>query len=324
MVKELISIIIPIYNVKDCLKVCLDSVIHQTYANLEIILIDDGSTDGSGKIADEYAARDVRISVVHQKNQGLSASRNRGIRKAKGDYLSFIDADDFVSERFIEELYYLIKKYDAQISACSYVHGKKCRLPSHPKRKNVVCLTADECLAQWHSELKNVETVVWNKLYHKDIFQNDTMIFPVGKIHEDVETEHLLIEKSNKIVFTSEILYAYLIRKNSLVNSGISPKGMADLREAQEKRLAFFKGKGYQKAYDRLLIGSQKYRMLGYCKALCVLRNREEGNNERQIFCQRYSETIKSCECNVLDKNLFRLFYHEPELVVWFYKILHC
>lgn len=324
MVKELISIIIPIYNVKDCLKVCLDSVIHQTYANLEIILIDDGSTDGSGKIADEYAARDVRISVVHQKNQGLSASRNKGIRKAKGDYLSFIDADDFVSERFIEELYYLIKKYDAQISACSYVHGKNCKLTTYTKNKKEICLTADECLAQWHSKLKNMETVVWNKLYHKEIFLDDAIRFPVGKIHEDIEITHLLVEKSSKIVFSTEVLYAYQIRKNSLVNSKVSLKKMIDLREAQEKRLYFFKEKGYQEAYERLLICSQEYRILGYCKAICELESREEAKKERNIFMKKYDKTIESHQCNVLMQCLFRLFYYLPGIITLSYKVLHC
>lgn len=110
MKDDLISVIVPVYNVEKYLRKCIDSILCQTYKNFEIILIDDGSSDNSGKICDEYLNRDERISVFHKKNQGLSEARNTGIKKAKGKYLTFVDSDDFINEEYILNLYDNLKK----------------------------------------------------------------------------------------------------------------------------------------------------------------------------------------------------------------------
>lgn len=313
---ELISIVIPVYNVQSYMRRCLDSVLAQTYDNLEILLIDDGSTDESGYIADEYACCDERIKVFHQKNAGLSAARNYGIQKAGGEYIAFIDSDDYVSEFFIGRLYSLLKKYDAQISVCGYVHGKNCSIPFE-KKNEVFCMSADECLERWHGKSKNMETVVWNKLYHKSVFKETKEIFPEGKIHEDILTVHLLVAKCNKIVFTTEKLYAYMVRDGSLINGKTSLKGMNDLLDAQEKRMFFFRDKGYKQAYNRLLIGSQKYRIIEYCKALKLLKNQKQADKEWDRFCQRYGDVMHSKECTVMEKGVFCLFRHIPKQIAW-------
>ena len=116
MESDLISIIIPIYNAQKYLKECIDSALNQTYKEIEIILIDDGSTDYSGKICDSYAEKDKRVKVIHNENQGVSVSRNIGIKEAKGLYITFMDADDFVSEQYVEILYRLIKNDDSEVS----------------------------------------------------------------------------------------------------------------------------------------------------------------------------------------------------------------
>lgn len=118
--KELISIIVPVYNVEQYLDDCLISIINQTYKNLEIILIDDGSTDKSGKICDEYAKKDSRIIVIHKENGGVSSARNAGLRIAKGAYIGFVDPDDWIAEDMYEVLYSNAKKYDADVSVCKY------------------------------------------------------------------------------------------------------------------------------------------------------------------------------------------------------------
>ena len=111
---ELVTVVVPVYNVRPFLETCLDSLLQQTYPYLEILLIDDGSTDGSGDLCDHYARKDSRIQVIHQENGGLGAARNEGIRRARGEYLSFVDSDDWVSPAMIQELYQALKKQEAQ------------------------------------------------------------------------------------------------------------------------------------------------------------------------------------------------------------------
>ena len=123
--KPLVSIIVPVYQVVDYVGVCVESLLRQTYKNLEILLVDDGSTDGSGEICDEYANRDNRIRVIHQENQGLSAARNTGLDQALGEYVAFVDSDDAVLPDFIETLYDLADRYQADIVACAYERVKK-------------------------------------------------------------------------------------------------------------------------------------------------------------------------------------------------------
>lgn len=121
----MISVIIPIYNVEEYLEKCVNSVLNQTYSDLEIILVDDGSTDNSGKICDELKNKDNRIIVIHQENQGLSAARNAGIAKALGEYIAFVDSDDYIMEDMYETLYKNLEKTDADISICKYQYVKK-------------------------------------------------------------------------------------------------------------------------------------------------------------------------------------------------------
>ena len=131
--KPLVSVIVPIYNVEQYLRRCIDSVLAQTYTNYELILVDDGSPDACGKICDEYAARNPKIKVIHQKNQGLSAARNNAVPKSNGEYITFIDSDDFVSKDYLQYLVSLIQKYDAQISAGGFVYQYENRELKQPK-----------------------------------------------------------------------------------------------------------------------------------------------------------------------------------------------
>lgn len=148
-----VSIIVPVYQVREYLDVCVQSVLAQTYTDLEIILVDDGSTDGSEKICDRYAETDERVRVVHQKNKGLSGARNEGLKLAKGEYIAFVDADDKVSPFFIELLYELAEKYHARIAVCSYEKGRE--LSGKIKRKKAYVVGSDKMLREWHGKRKN-------------------------------------------------------------------------------------------------------------------------------------------------------------------------
>lgn len=216
MKNDLISIIIPVYKVEKYLEKCIESVLKQTYTNLQIILVDDGSPDNCGKICDEYAKKDSRIEVIHKANGGLSDARNVGISKAKGRYIGFVDSDDYIKEDMYEILLNLIKKYDADVSICNLydvIDENECiRNKENGIREYSRLDILKEVLLD-----KNIQSYAWNKLYEKELF--DEIKYPIRKKYEDIGTTFYVFEKCNKIVVTSEPEYYYLKRSDSLVNN---------------------------------------------------------------------------------------------------------
>ena len=218
MENDLISIIIPVYKVEKYLEKCIESVLKQTYTNLQVILVDDGSPDNCGKICDEYAKKDSRIEVIHKVNGGLSDARNVGIAKAKGKYIGFVDSDDYIKEDMYEILINLIKEYDADVSICNlydviegkeYIRNKENGI----KEYNRIDILKEVLLD------KNIQSYAWNKLYKKELFNE--IKYPIGKKYEDIGTTFYIFEKCNKVVVTSKPEYYYLKRADSLVNNVI-------------------------------------------------------------------------------------------------------
>lgn len=216
MEEDLISIVIPVYKVEKYLGKCIESVLKQTYTNLQIILVDDGSPDNCGKICDEYAKRDLRIEVIHKVNGGLSEARNVGISKAKGRYIGFVDSDDYIKENMYEILLNLIKEHNADASICNlydviegkeYIRNKDNGIQEYSRLDILKEVLLD----------KNIQSYAWNKLYKKELF--DEVKYPIGKKYEDIGTTFYIFEKCNKIVVTSEPEYYYLKRSDSLVNN---------------------------------------------------------------------------------------------------------
>lgn len=216
MGNDLISIIIPVYKVEEYLEKCIESVLKQTYTNLQIILVDDGSPDNCGKICDEYAKKDPRIEVIHKVNGGLSDARNVGIAKAKGKYIGFVDSDDYIKEDMYEILINLIKEYDADVSICNlydvidgkeYIRNNENGIQEYSRLEILKEVLLD----------KNIQSYAWNKLYKKELF--DEIKYPIGKKYEDIGTTFYVFEKCNKIVVTSKPEYYYLKRSDSLVNN---------------------------------------------------------------------------------------------------------
>ncbi len=249
-----VSIIVPVYQVREYLDVCVQSVLAQTYTDLEIILVDDGSTDGSEKICDRYAETDERVRVVHQKNKGLSGARNEGLKLAKGEYIAFVDADDKVSPFFIELLYELAEKYHARIAVCSYEKGRE--LSGKIKRKKAYVVGSDKMLREWHGKRKKLETVVWNKLYHRSIFEVEKgNVFPEGKLHEDVYVSHLFVQRAGRVAITGEKLYLYRTRTGSIKKSPVTEERVDQNLDAQRARLAFFEKEGMHGSCRRLKWG---------------------------------------------------------------------
>ena len=268
MDNDLISVIIPIYNVEKYLRKCVNSVLEQTYHNVEIILVDDGSKDSSGTICDEYTKNDGRVKVIHKKNGGLSDARNVGIDVATGEYMCFIDSDDFIHKQYIEFLYEALKKYDADIAVCNFqrvsegetLHERSIK----PSEVSVRVLSREESwLALYDSKLQYQFTIAWSKLYRRNIFK--ALRFPVGRLNEDVATAHMVIGLTNKVAYVDEVLYYYLVRLGSIMNSDIKTD---DAVKAIASRIEYFQSLGEVALLERTYCYYATMIMGTYCSLL--------------------------------------------------------
>lgn len=212
----LISIIIPVYKVEKYLEKCIQSVINQTYENLQIILVDDGSPDNCGKICDEYAKKDHRIEVIHKSNGGLSDARNKGLEIAKGEYIGFVDSDDYIEADMYEVLYNLLKQYNADVSICNFYTVSQGKISIKNADNGINEYNRIEILKEILLD-KNIQSYAWNKLYKKELF--DEIKYPIGKKYEDIGTTFYLLEKCNKVVVTGKSEYYYINRQDSIVNN---------------------------------------------------------------------------------------------------------
>ena len=234
---EKISVIVPIYNVEKYLDKCVDSIVNQTYRNLEIILVDDGALDGSPKICDDWAKKDSRIKVIHKKNGGLSSARNAGIDAAQGNYLSFIDSDDWIDEDFIEVLYNAIIKDKSDLAICGFkkIEEDTCKViynePSCDKDQYV------ENGLDLLFKQKNVSYVIaCNKLYKKEIFA-DLRYMP-GKIHDDEFVIYdVYTHAKGGVSLVNRCMYNYLQRGNSIISITNNEK-IFDIIDAFKLRLS--------------------------------------------------------------------------------------
>lgn len=210
-----VSIIVPVYNVKEYLRRCVISLINQNFNSYEILLIDDGSTDGSGKICDEFATV-KNIRVFHKANSGLSDSRNFGIEKANAKYVSFVDSDDYVTENYIASLYSLITSNNADIAAAPSIIVKNGKINNQKKYNEEIkkVVNAHDMLKIIFTKKYGIGVSAWAKLYAKNLFDN--LKFPFGKLHEDLLTVPFIIDKCEKIAVTNKADYFYCIRGNSI------------------------------------------------------------------------------------------------------------
>lgn len=221
----MISVIVPVYNVENDLDTCLTSIVNQSYADLEIIIVDDGSTDGSGEICDRYAAQDQRIRLIHQKNQGPSVARNRGIDIATGDYIVFVDGDDFLLPNGIERLYSICKEQNADYVQCNFLTcGEKegpadVHCPDVPVEIQVFEGGYEKMQA--YVQTRKIGTYLWGKIYDRKLFAEIRL--PVGKIYEDIYTSLNLVEAAQKIVLASEYSCVYRLRSNSITKCIFTP-----------------------------------------------------------------------------------------------------
>lgn len=204
-----ISIIVPVYKVEAYLVQCVESIRNQTFENIEIILVDDGSPDNCGDICDEYAKIDKRIRVIHKENGGLSSARNAGLRIAVGEYIGFVDSDDYIAPDMFEKLYHACVEKDVYLSACNYfyVYGKDVHLEE--ESGNICVLNSEDFFRKILTEDGRIEMVAWNKLYHKSVFEGMDEIFPEGKLFEDLGSMYKFVFAVKKIAYIDIGLYFY-------------------------------------------------------------------------------------------------------------------
>ena len=322
MCKSIISVIVPVYNVEQYLRKCVDSIMCQTYADLEIILIDDGSPDKSPEICDEYAKKDCRIRVIHQKNGGLGYARNVGICNAQGDFITFIDSDDYVSSDYVECLYEGLIELEADIAIASF----------YPFKDNVKCqrfseidafidVQKSEAMSRYcsiNAELSMPFISACNKLYRRNLF--DRIEFPKGKLYEDAFTTYKLIDKAKKIVYTPSKLYYYRINPQSILGQSFKEKHL-EMVEAFRSGCDFFNRKE-EKEIASMFIPPLLMREI-YCwwGAKLILKN--------QCLAQKVIKDYRK-DCKVLKFGkqvsilwfvIFKLISICPWLYLWYRKL---
>lgn len=222
MKEPLVSVIVPVYNVADYLSRCVESIIAQTYSSMEIILVDDGSIDGSEAICDQYSRNDKRIHVIHKENGGLSSARNSGIKKAKGEYLVFVDADDCVEGDYVAELMMLIKKYGVDMAAVG-MDITTGIIKSNLGSGEVIVLDTEGALESMMLE-RYFSVSANGKIYKKSLFRG--VKYPEGRLYEDNGCTYKLIRQCDEVVYCDKKLYHYCVREGSITSEKFSMKKM--------------------------------------------------------------------------------------------------
>ena len=282
--QPLISVIVPVYNVQKYLKKCVDSITSQTYKNLEILLVDDGSTDSSGQICNEFEKNDARIKVIHKKNGGLSDARNAGLDRAKGQYYAFIDSDDYIQDNTIEIMLNAIKKNKSEIAVCNMI-----RFLEEGETVQFYCPTDHEVLYQGNQRYKTLnQPSVCNKLFEAKLFEG--IRFPKGKYYEDTFVYHEVLYRANSIVLTGTDSYWYLSREDSIVGQPQYTERYFDFIEAVYKRADFL----------------LKHDVQPYAKEACLSLYAAIANAESNI-----EENTKTIEKFSIARKQYTLAYNE-------------
>ena len=311
--KPLISIIVPIYNTAKYLPRCLNSIIHQTYQNLEIILVNDGSTDNSSEISEEYHQKDSRIKLIYQKNQGLSAARNTGIKKATGDYLTFVDSDDEIMPKMIEKMLFALQSNHSDIVICSfkekYPNGKTTHFSQKYSAKTFNTENALKAMLKEQGFMVSATM----KLFPTKFFKN--VNFPTGKLHEDVGTTYKLIMQANLISFIPEELYIYHHHNDSIISKFDNRK--LDIIELTDQMC-----NDIDKKYPHLKNVTNERRIRARFSVLRQIPlNHQETPKILSYLKTHKSYIIKNPETTKTDKLALRLALISPRLFQLSYKL---
>lgn len=303
--ESLITVLVPVYKVEKYLSCCIESIIHQTYKNLEIILIDDGSPDNCPCICDCYAAQDSRIQVIHQKNRGSAAARNAGLERATGEFIIFIDSDDFVHSEMLSDLYAAVNREKADMAMCGFICvNEECNRTAdmekmsgeHRLNDEVIC--ADEYWNYYYNRPDVAFIAVWNKLIRREVYEN--VRFKEGKTIDDEFVIHYLISRCERIVCVKENLYYYRKRSGSVMSSAFSINHL-DVIEARVDRALFFVNQNRQRFAEKSV--TYAISELMDSKKRIDLKNQE--NSER---FKKLRNMCKAAGREVVKRNASKLF----------------
>lgn len=302
--EQKVSVIVPIYKVEPYLRRAVDSILHQTYHNLEIILVDDGSPDQCGKICDDYAKEDNRISVIHKENGGLSDARNAGLDAAGGEYIVFVDSDDFIAEDYIDTLMQCLKKYDADVAMSSYAVtdsvGYDDSIFKAAQDDTVEVCDRRELLNNLYDANHKDATyfiVSWNKIYKASLWKD--VRFPKGRIHEDEATTYKIYDRAEKGVYLHRPLYGYFTAPSSITRARFNVKRLQWM-DALDDRIAYFEDK-----IDILLKDEQNRN---------CLQNRESDRKEEQPEKEFLEKQIACCKRARADASIHYYYPLKEEL----------
>lgn len=235
MGSELVSVVVPIYNVERYLEECVHSILKQTYHNLEIILVDDGSTDESGKICDALGKLDSRIQVIHKQNGGLSAARNTGIEAATGSYLVFIDSDDYIENQYVEKLYRSLEENRSDIAVCGYNRvSEDGKILFRAESMDEPELAVEKAM-KYILDGEKINSCAWNKIYKNNLFHR--IRYPEGQNYEDVATTYKVFLEAKRVSLIPDCLYFYRQREGSIVSDLKDYSGRLQLFRSKKQQI---------------------------------------------------------------------------------------
>lgn len=232
-----ISVIVPVYKVEDYLERCVESILAQTFTDFELILVDDGSPDSCPAMCDAWAEKDSRIKVIHKENGGLSDARNVGFEASHGEWISFIDSDDYVHPAMLQALYDAVQEYGVKVSVCGFKRTEGEQLEENPDL-SAKLWSAEDLYLQRHVNA----TVAWGKLYHRSV----VLPYPVGKLHEDEFVTYRILFACEKIAVVAAELYGYYINPKGIMRTEWNPKRL-DVLSAHKEQIAYFDKLGLKK-----------------------------------------------------------------------------
>lgn len=290
--KDKISVIVPVYKVEKYLEKCVDSILNQTYSNIEVILIDDGSPDNCGKMCDTYAEKDSRVLVIHKENGGVSEARNEGMKAATGEYVSFVDSDDWLDSHMFEILYNRMQKEESDMSICNFLYVDEEGQPIVKENLNKPIkdelLTGEDAFGRLVGEKYWYYITLVNRLYRKIVLEN--IVFPNGKIHEDENVSHYILVKCKRISCVERPLYNYVQRDQSIMHSGYTIKNM-DRIDALCSRVECAK-KLNKVVMEKSLEQAAIYLLMGYRKFGNEDNNKHILREKRRLYNKAYKKAI--------------------------------
>lgn len=309
-----ISIIVPVYNVERYLDRCIKSILNQTFKNFELILVDDGSPDGCGKICDNYARIDSRIRVIHKENGGLSSARNAGLDIARGKYIGFVDSDDYIHERMYEILLKEAENNSSDIVICKFKEVFDNIKIDEEINENIDIYNFNnvEALGQLYGSNAIDFVVSWNKIYDKRIFESER--YKEGKLNEDEFIIHKLLYKSNRVTFISKELYYYFQRNDSIMQSKFNIKRL-DAVYALEERMRFFEDLNLEELKENAQYCYIRVFFAFFFRAKSNLNNCEYDLRElKKRFIYNIPRIINNNKCNIKEKILWIIFIISPKV----------